>query len=122
MIDRLLWSDENITRTSFRINRENIFAEDAGFLECGLMENIAQTAAAGAGYLSMMSGKPVLVGYIGSVKNLEIAALPAIDDELITETTIMSRVFGVAVISGKVLCKGLVIAQCEMRIFLDQSE
>jgi len=121
MIDRLLHADENITRTSFRVFRENIFVEGTGFLECGLMENIAQTAAAGAGYLSRLSDKPVLVGYIGSVKNLVITALPEIGDELITETTIMERISDITVISGKVLRNGIIMAQAEMRIFLDRS-
>ncbi|HZE86474.1 MAG TPA: hypothetical protein VE035_19270 [Puia sp.] len=85
------------------------------------MENIAQTAAAGAGYLSRLSDKPVLVGYIGSVKNLVITALPEIGDELITETTIMERISDITVISGKVLRNGIIMAQAEMRIFLDRS-
>jgi len=121
MISKLLSSDESSTRTSFLVTEENIFVEDGRFREPGLMENIAQTAAAGAGYLSRLSDKPVLVGYIGSVKNLVITALPEIGDELITETTIMERIPDITVISGKVLCNGIIMAQAEMRIFLDRS-
>ena len=37
------------------------------FSEAGLMENIAQTAAARAGYIAVMENKPVAIGYIMSV-------------------------------------------------------
>ena len=120
MVDKLLYSEENITRTSFIVVLENIFFENGKFLEAGLIENIAQTAAAGAGYFSRLNNKPVSVGYIGAVKNLEIFALPKMNDELITEVTIEDKVFNVTIISGKVWCKEKLIAQCEMKIFIDK--
>ena len=46
------------------------------FKEPGLVENIAQTAAARAGYISHTENKPVLVGYIGAVNNLQVFSLP----------------------------------------------
>jgi predicted hotdog family 3-hydroxylacyl-ACP dehydratase len=119
MIDRLLHSDENITRTAFRVGKENIFVENGRFLEAGLMENIAQTAAAGAGYLSGLENKSVQIGYIGAVKNLEITGLPEIDDELITEIKIESRVFDAGIFSGTVKCNDVVLAKCEMKIFVN---
>ncbi len=118
MIGRLLRADENGTRTSFRINKENIFVEMGRFQEAGLMENIAQTAAAGAGYLSRLENKPVQIGYIGAVKNLEITGLPEINDELVTEIKIESRIFNVAVVSGTVRCNEIILAKCEMKIFV----
>lgn len=120
MVDKLLYSEEKITRTSFIIAQENIFFENGKFLEAGLIENIAQTAAAGAGYRSRLNNNPVSVGYIGAVKNLEIFALPKMNDELITEVTIEDQVFNVTIISGKVWCKEKLIAQCEMKIFIDK--
>jgi predicted hotdog family 3-hydroxylacyl-ACP dehydratase len=46
MIGRLLHWDEKLTRTSFLVNDDNVFVEDGEFREPGLIENIAQTAAA----------------------------------------------------------------------------
>lgn len=117
MIDRLLHAEGDIVRTSFRVTGENIFAEGGQFLEAGLLENIAQTAAAGAGYIASRQDKPVQTGYIASVKDLEIAVLPEIGDELVTETKTESRIFNVVVVSGTVWCKGSVVATCEMKIF-----
>jgi predicted hotdog family 3-hydroxylacyl-ACP dehydratase len=119
MVGQLLYSDDSITRTAFRVTEENIFVENGRFREPGLMENIAQTAAARAGYMARMANLPVQVGYIGAVKNLEIAAdLPMTGDELITEITIKDQVFDVTIISGKVWCKETIVAQCEMKIFI----
>lgn len=118
MIDKLLYSDERITRTSFQVSEENIFVINSRFCEAGLMENIAQTAAARAGYIARLENKPVSVGYIAAVKNLEIASLPKIYDELITEIKVENQVFNVMHISGRVYCKDKLVATCEMKIFV----
>ncbi len=117
MVDKLLSSDENSTQTAFRVNEENVLVVEGKFSEAGLMENIAQTAAARAGYIAMMENKPIAVGYIGAVKNLEIFDLPKINDELVTEVKIENQVFDVTVISGTVRRNDIVMAQCEMNIF-----
>ncbi len=122
MIDKMLYSDETVTRTSFLITEENVLVVNGEFSEAGLLENIAQTAAARAGYMAMMENKPVAVGYIGAVKNLEIFELPKINDELITEIKIEDQVFDMIVISGTVRCKDKVIAQCEMNIFVSKKK
>ena len=119
MIDKLLHSDEKHTITGFRVNEDNIFVENGEFREPGLIENIAQTVAAGAGYKFRRNNDPVAVGYIGSIKNLEIFALPKINDELITEITIDDRVFDVIFISGKSSCNNRIMARCEMKIFVN---
>ena len=117
MVDKLLSSDENSTQTAFRVNEENVLVVEGKFSEAGLMENIAQTAAARAGYIAMMENKPVAVGYIGAVKNFEIFDLPKINDELVTEVKIENQVFDVTVISGTVRRNDIVMAQCKMNIF-----
>ncbi|MES2331829.1 MAG: 3-hydroxyacyl-ACP dehydratase [Bacteroidota bacterium] len=118
MIDELYHSDETITRTGFCVTAENVLTIDGVFTEAGLLENIAQTAAARAGYTARLENKPVRVGYIGAVKNLEIFSLPKINDRLTTEIKIEDHVFDVTMISGKVWCNEILVAQCEMKIFM----
>ena len=120
MIDKLLFFNETTTTTGFIIKADNIFVEDGKFKEPGLLENIAQTAAARAGYISKTGNKPVLVGYIGAVSNLQINALPKTGDELITEIIIENQIFDVTLISGKITCNEQIIAQCRMKIFINQ--
>jgi predicted hotdog family 3-hydroxylacyl-ACP dehydratase len=118
MIDKLLYCGEKISRSGFLIRDDNIFVQNGEFREPGLVENIAQTAAARAGYISQLENKPVLAGYIGSVKNLEIFSLPKTGDELVTEITIEKQIFDVTLISGMIRCYEMVLAQCEMKIFI----
>ena len=120
MIDKLLSYNETTTKTGFSIKADNIFVEDGLFREPGLVENIAQTAAARAGYVSQTENKPVLVGYIGSISNLRVFFLPKNGDELITEITIENQIFDVTLISGKITCNEQLIAQCKMKIFINQ--
>src|SRR5258706_13949984 len=116
MIDKLLFSNETITRASFLVKEENVLVEKGEFCEAGLMENMAQTAAARAGYIARLENKPVSAGYIGAVKNLEIKVLPKINDELITEIKIENQVFEFMLISSRVCFKGECGATCEMKI------
>jgi predicted hotdog family 3-hydroxylacyl-ACP dehydratase len=120
MIDQLIGSDETSTRTAFRVKEDNIFVEEGLLKEPALVENIAQTAAARAGYITTNENLPVLVGYIGAIKDLEIFNLPKINDNLETEIVIKNQVFGVTLIEGTVRCNGTIIAQCEMKIFIIQ--
>ena len=122
MVGALLHVDERVTRSEFVINTENIFVEDGRFSEAGLLENIAQTAAAGEGYKAQMKSKPVTVGYIGAVKNFEIFMLPKENDVLTTEVAIMHHIFNVTNIKGKVSCNGSIIAECEMKIFINDTQ
>jgi len=120
MIDGLLQCDETGARSRLTVREENIFVAHGAFHEPGLVENIAQTAACRSGYSAHDQGKPAPVGYIGAIRNLEIIALPVTGDELETEISITNQVFDVMMISGKVFCREQLMAQCEMKIFVNQ--
>ncbi len=122
MVDKLLSFSDTTISTGLCIKADNIFVENGEFKEPGLVENIAQTAAARAGYISKSENKPVLVGYIGAVNNLQVYFLPKTGDELITEITIENQIFDVTLISGKIVCNGKLIAQCNMKIFINQTK
>ena len=116
MVDKLLYSDGHVTCTTFRITPGNPLVEKGRLSAAGLMENIAQTVAAGAGYAARAVNESVRPGYIISVKDLDIRALPEIEAELMTEITITARVADIIVISGKTTCRGEVIATGELKI------
>lgn len=122
MIDGLMSSTETTTTTSFAIREDNIFVVDGVLREPGLVENIAQTAAARAGYISKTENKPVMVGYIAAINNLRVFALPRTGDELITEITMENQIFAVSLITGKITCNDQLIAQCSMKIFINQNK
>jgi predicted hotdog family 3-hydroxylacyl-ACP dehydratase len=118
MIDSLDHSDETVTRCGFTVKAGNVLTINGRFTEAGLLENIAQTAAARAGYMAQLENKPVQAGYIGAVRNMVVFALPLVNDKLLTEIKIEDQVFDVTMISGKVWCNEKLLAQCEMKIFM----
>ncbi|HEY2583977.1 MAG TPA: 3-hydroxyacyl-ACP dehydratase [Mucilaginibacter sp.] len=122
MVGKLLYLDESSTRSSFHIKSDNIFVKDNIFQEAGLLENIAQTAALGAGYLAKKNDKPVATGYIGAVNNFELFNLPKVDDVLITEVNMETRIFDITVVSGKVWHNENLLAQCQMKVFTRSDE
>lgn len=118
MIDRLVEVLGKTTVTSFQIRADNVFCENGEFREPGLIENIAQTAAAGVGSKpGNIGGEPPL-GYIGGLRNLKIHGFPRIGQEVITTVTVEHEVFNATVVQGNICLNGRLIAECELKIFL----
>lgn len=119
MVGRLLYADAVITRSSFVIHPDNVLVRDGIFQEAGLMENIAQTAALRAGYMAQAENKPIVTGYIGAIKDFEIFNLPVVGDEITTEVSIDNQVFNVTMLMGRVWRDDVLLARCEMKVFLE---
>ncbi len=122
MISRLLEAGEKNIRTGLDIAADNVFVEDGRFMPPGLVENIAQTAAARIGYLAKLNNTPVPLGFIGAIQNLEIIELPAAETSVETEIVIEHEVFNATVVKGTVKQNGRVMAQCDMKIFVSQNK
>lgn len=117
MVDELLCCDDTTAQTKFVIDADNVLVVDGFFTEAGLMENIAQTAAAHAGFTAQGRNEKVTPGYIAALKNFEVFKLPKVNDEIATEIKIETQVFDITQISGMVTCNGETMAKCEMNIF-----
>ncbi|WP_290799202.1 3-hydroxyacyl-ACP dehydratase [Flavihumibacter sp. UBA7668] len=120
MIDALVADDPAQTETGFEILPENILTRNGKATAALLVENIAQTAAAGAGYKALQGNGPVLVGFIGAIKNLEIHALPEVGTRLKTITRQVNTVFNVSIVEGYVYKGDQLLASCEIKIFLQE--
>ncbi|UEG52766.1 3-hydroxyacyl-ACP dehydratase [Mucilaginibacter daejeonensis] len=120
MVGRLLHVDDELIRSSFVISPDNMMVSNGHFTEGGLIENIAQTAALRAGYVASVNGTPVKNGYIGSVKDLEILALPKVNDELITEIRVDSQIGNMTILTGQVWSGTELIAKCDMRVLEEE--
>jgi predicted hotdog family 3-hydroxylacyl-ACP dehydratase len=119
MIDRLVHVSENSATSEFEVLEKNILVNKGLFRESGVIENIAQTAAAMNGYNVMAGGSEVKNGYIGGIKNLDILSLPKVGETVTTKVTEEHRVMGASVIRGESSVGIRVIAKCEMKVFLD---
>ena len=118
MIDELVSCNEICSVTTFQVKAENVLVRNGKLSEAGITENIAQTAAAGLGYMTLRSNDPIEIGYIAAIKNLEIFAQPEVGDIIETNVAITNRVFDITIVSASVKCGDMPLAKCEMKIFL----
>ena len=114
----ILQATDEFAETQFKVLPESIFVTNGFFGEPGLLENIAQTAAAQMGYVCKKNGLAVSLGYIASVKNLKVFSLPPIGAVLTTSIQVTNRVLSVILLDGIVRLQGNIVCQCEMRIFV----
>ncbi|MDR2533330.1 MAG: pseudouridylate synthase [Tannerellaceae bacterium] len=120
MLDSMHRSDSKVTVTSLTVRFDNFFCEDGKLCEAGLLENMAQTCAARMGYISLeLEGGCVKLGFIGSIRNMNILRLPKIGEKIITEATVLEEVFGMTLMHLKITAStGDTIAEGEMKISL----
>jgi predicted hotdog family 3-hydroxylacyl-ACP dehydratase len=117
MVEKLLYSDPKTTKTALTVREENIFVDNGVLAEAGLIENIAQTCAARVGDSSNEKGDAgVKIGFIGMIRNLEIARLPKTGETLVTQVNLMEEVFQISLVNATVSIGDEIITSCEMKI------
>ncbi len=118
MVDRLVGVTDKTTVTAFTIRPDNIFCSDGLFREPGMIENMAQTAAAGTGAKPGAGAGPAPLGFIGGIRNLKILDLPGVGEEIITSVTVTHEVFDATIVEAEIRLNDRLIASCELKIFL----
>ncbi len=119
MIDALYERADQYIKSGFTVPAENVLLNDNMFPEGGLVENIAQTAALMAGLRYADLGMPTPLGFIASIKDLEIRQLPAVGSRLHTKTTLTHDLGNIQVVEGEVFGEqDQLLARCELRIFI----
>jgi 3-hydroxyacyl-[acyl-carrier-protein] dehydratase len=121
MIDTLVTSDLESAHSSLHILPSNIFVENGKFTEPGLIENIAQTAAAMVGYQSALQKLPTPLGYIASIKDLVINSLPQAMSTIQTKIKVTNTVMDITIIKGTIEQESKTICSCEMRILIQKN-
>lgn len=122
MVDEFLGIDNNVSRTRFTVYNDNIFVNNGEFSECGLIEHIAQSAAARVGYIFKSKNLSIPIGYIGSVNNFVIYQNPKVGEAINTTIEIIQEVFNITLIQAYCHIDGKEIASCRMKIFLENNE
>ena len=117
LVGALLTCATDCTITQFDVPADCILIENGALSEAGLIENMAQTAAAGAGYSYRQLGQPAPVGFIAAIRDLRVAALPAVGTTLTTEVRVVNQVLDFSIVRGTVRVGETTFAECELRIF-----
>lgn len=119
MIDSLLAADETGFKTEFKITPDNLFLEDQVLSESALIENIAQTCAAGFGYLNSLEegGEPKL-GFIGAVTQVQVEHAAKENDLIETSVKVLSTFDTIHLVEGTAKSNGTILVTCQMKIVL----
>ena len=118
MVDTFYGATDTEADTGLTVADDNLFCSDGFFMEPGLVEHIAQSASAFAGYKAKVKNEPTPIGFIGEVKKFRINFLPRLGDKLFTHIRIISEVLGVSLLTAETMVGEEVAAQCQMKIFI----
>jgi predicted hotdog family 3-hydroxylacyl-ACP dehydratase len=116
MVHNLISADEKEFKSTFRIEDDNLFLSGTTLQEPSLIENIAQTVAAGFGYMDKSNGGEPKIGFIGAVSKLKVHRLPSLNQEINTVITHLYQFESIYLIKGENFCDGELLVECEMKI------
>lgn len=116
MIDNLLKAEEDFFESNFEIRSDNIFLEGDNLEPYALVENIAQTTAAGLGVVIKDPTKKPEEGFLGSLSKLKVLNKPTVGDTVITKVNRVITFENMYKIQGKCFCGEELLLECEMKI------
>ncbi|MCM1034425.1 MAG: hydroxymyristoyl-ACP dehydratase [Paludibacter sp.] len=120
MVEQFGDATEMGASTALTVRADNLFLKDQRLQEPGLIEHIAQSAAAFAGYGTYRQGLAPRLGYIGEIKKCRISALPMLGDVLNTRLKILGEAAGITLLTAETQVNGEKVAECQMKIFLKE--
>ena len=118
MIDRLVSSDDTYSVAELEIREDNVFFDKGCLLASGLVENIAQTCAAGIGFRNIAKGGSVKLGVIGAVNNFNIKRLARKGEKITTTVKFVEEVFQMTMFDAVVSCGETEIATASIKTAL----
>lgn len=120
MVDTFFCADEERAETGLHIQMGNLFCEGGFLRESGMIEHVAQSAAAFAGYAPYIKGETPKLGFIGEVKKFKIVRLSKVGEFLHTYLRVLGEAAGVTLISAETKSDEEVLATCQMKIFIKE--
>ncbi len=120
MVDEFYGLDGDLSMSGLTVSDQNIFCEAGVLSECGLIEHIAQSAALRMGYLYKSAGKDVPLGYIGSVNKFKLYRMPKVGQSIKTQIRLEQEIMNISLISASCRVEGDLVAECMMKIYLQE--
>ncbi|MBO4752711.1 MAG: beta-hydroxyacyl-ACP dehydratase [Bacteroidales bacterium] len=117
VVDRFECGDEESCTTELVIRENNMFLSDGRMAAEGIIEHIAQTAAAYIGYRRKLAGEEVNLGFIGDIKKCAIAeTMPAVGQTIKTTMRVVSQVGGITMIAAESKVDDVTVLSCRMKL------
>ncbi|MDR2041990.1 MAG: hydroxymyristoyl-ACP dehydratase [Tannerella sp.] len=122
MVDAFYEGSDTEALTGLTVQPDNLFCADGQLTEPGLIEHIAQSASALAGYRAFRKRQPAPVGYIGEIRKMSLFRLPVAGESLRTSVRILSEVMNVSLLTAETVSDGEVVASGQMKIFIREPD
>ena len=130
MVDVIVDINPENVETVFAIKEDNIFLENGILCEAGLIENAAQTCSSivAKSYLVDDDAQDIpnvdVIGFISSIKTIQIHKLPKLGNEITTTANLISRfdtgVYTTCMVSCKSYCNGELLLEGEINLFIQE--
>ena len=118
MIDELLSATPTGAETRWKVPAENVLLVENELPAAGLMENVAQSAAAWIGKQARDKNEPVRIGVIGAVKKMTVHRLPQVGETLQTTISVIESVFDITLIHAVIQSENGLVAELNLKIAL----
>ena len=140
MIDKLIHCDHTSSKAIFEVREDGLFCNNGSMEETGLIENIAQTCAAGASFKQLLenngfnisgeinntfseqksntSSVGAKIGVIVMINSLEIKRRPLVGEVLETTMTIEAEFSPATLVRSEVRIGDEIVAICRMKLLL----
>jgi len=116
MVDNLTNAMPERFETDFLVLPDNIFVEDGVLREFALIENIAQSSAAGLAITKIYSGKKPADGFIGAISKLMLYDLPKVHDTIYTIVNLIAQFENMFLLRGENYFNGKKLLECEIKL------
>jgi predicted hotdog family 3-hydroxylacyl-ACP dehydratase len=118
MVDVFYDATDTEANTGLTVTADNLFCENNKLREPGLIEHVAQSAAAFAGYDTYRQGLVPKLGFIGEIKKFKIHRLPLTGECLHTHLAVLGEAAGVTLLAAETRVNDEIITSCQMKIFI----
>lgn len=124
LVDRLLRATDEEAETCYTVPADGFLLDDEGRLaETGLLEHIAQSASALAGWRACQAGgDEAPLGFIGEVKKFRCYGRPAPGSELHTTIRLTAEAGDVLLVEGETRADGNVLAETRLKVAIRPQE
>jgi 3-hydroxyacyl-[acyl-carrier-protein] dehydratase len=116
MVDNLLVATPEKFETDFKILPDNIFLENGILREFALIENIAQSSAAGLAMLNRIGSKDDVEGFIGGITKVKIFKLPEVNETLQTIIIPKAELGNMFLVEASTYANGKKLLECEVKL------
>lgn len=117
MVDRFSYEDDSLCHSELTLKEDNMFLHNGSMVPEGLLEHIAQTAAAHIGYRRKMAGEEVNLGFIGDIKRCTMGKrMPTVGQTLMTTMRVVSQVGNITMVSAESTSDGETLIECRMKL------